>query len=100
VSGILLARSTRSALLCLLGVLASMPGADGAGPGPTDELGGAIDRVLAVLDDPALKEPARAVEAYAHRSHPRLLEITGARPFASVRSVGVTRSGRGRRRRG
>ena len=56
----LLARSTRFALLCLLGVLASMPAADSAGSGPTEQLRGAIDRVLAVLDDPALKEPARA----------------------------------------
>jgi phospholipid transport system substrate-binding protein len=63
VSGTLLARSTRFTLLCLLGVLATMA-ADGAGPGPTEQLRGAIDRVLAVLDDPALKAPARAADRH------------------------------------
>ena len=58
------ARATRVALLCLPGVMAAMPAADGAGPGPTEQLRGAIDRVLEVLDDPALKEPARAADRH------------------------------------
>lgn len=60
----LVARSLRFALLCLLGVLAALPAADGAGPGPTEQLRGAIDRVLEVLDDPALKEAARAADRH------------------------------------
>src|SRR5512144_369981 len=38
------------------------PGASGAGSGPTEQLKGAIDRVLQVLEDPALKGEARAAE--------------------------------------
>jgi phospholipid transport system substrate-binding protein len=64
VSATLLPRSTRFALLCFLCVLASIPAAGGAGPGPTEQLRGAIDRVLAVLDDPALKTPARAADRH------------------------------------
>lgn len=42
--------------------LAWAPGASGAGSGPTEQLKGAIDRVLQVLEDPALKGEARAAE--------------------------------------
>jgi phospholipid transport system substrate-binding protein len=53
--------------LCLL--LAWTPTADATGPGPTEQLKGAIDRVLGVLEDPALKaapaERRRAVRQIA-----------------------------------
>ena len=60
--------STRFALpvVCLLCVLAAGPAAGAAGPGPTEQLKGPIDRVLRVLEDPALKDAARA--AHRHRS--------------------------------
>jgi phospholipid transport system substrate-binding protein len=43
-------------------LLAWAPAAGASGPGPTEQLKGAIDRVLVVLEDPALKAPARAAE--------------------------------------
>ena len=46
-------------LLAAVTLLGVRPAA--AGP-PTDQLKGAIDRVLAILQDPALKEPARLEE--------------------------------------
>ena len=49
-------------LVCLLCALAVVPAAHGAGPGPTEQLRRAIDRVLRVLEDPALKGEARAAE--------------------------------------
>ncbi|HSB41881.1 MAG TPA: ABC transporter substrate-binding protein [Methylomirabilota bacterium] len=54
----------RLALLVLgvLAVLAWAPAAGGSGPGPTEQLKGAIDRVLVVLEDPALKAPPQAAE--------------------------------------
>ncbi|HEX4995003.1 MAG TPA: ABC transporter substrate-binding protein [Methylomirabilota bacterium] len=52
------------ALLCLLGVLAAIPAADGAGPGPTEQLRGAIDQILQVLEDPALKGSVRAADRH------------------------------------
>lgn len=42
--------------------LAWAPGAGGAGSGPAEQLKGAIDRVLQVLEDPALKGESRAAE--------------------------------------
>lgn len=60
----LVAGSTGLALLCLLGVLAAMPAADGAGPGPTEQLRGAIDQILQVLEDPALKGSVRAADRH------------------------------------
>lgn len=60
----LVAGSTGLALLCLLGVLAEMPAADGAGPGPTEQLRGAIDQILQVLEDPALKGSVRAADRH------------------------------------
>jgi phospholipid transport system substrate-binding protein len=60
----LVARPTRFALLCLLGVVAAMPAAHGAGPTPTEQLRTAIDRVLEVVDDPALKDAARAADRH------------------------------------
>jgi phospholipid transport system substrate-binding protein len=44
--------------------LAWAPGAGGVGSGPTEQLKGAIDRVLQVLEDPALKGEARAAERH------------------------------------
>jgi phospholipid transport system substrate-binding protein len=46
----------------LVCTLAWAPTAGGAGAGPTEQLKGAIDRVLQVLEDPALKGEARAAE--------------------------------------
>jgi phospholipid transport system substrate-binding protein len=43
-------------------LLAWAPAAGASGPGPTEQLKGAIDRVLVVLEDPALKAPPRAAE--------------------------------------
>lgn len=60
----LVAGSTGLALLCLLGVLAAIPAADGAGPGPTEQLRGAIDQILQVLEDPALKGKVRAADRH------------------------------------
>jgi len=60
----LVAGSTGLALLCLLGVLAAIPAADGAGPGPTEQLRGAIDQILQVLEDPALKGSVRAADRH------------------------------------
>jgi phospholipid transport system substrate-binding protein len=60
----LVARSTRFALLCLLGVLAAITAADGAGPGPTEQLRGAIDQILQILEDPALKGSVRAADRH------------------------------------
>jgi phospholipid transport system substrate-binding protein len=56
--------STRFArwVACLLCVLAAGPAADAAGPGPTEQLKGTIDRVLQVLEDPALKVEAKAAQ--------------------------------------
>ena len=56
--------STRFALpvVCLLCVLAAGPAAGAAGPGPTEQLKGTIDRVLQVLEDPSLKVEARAAQ--------------------------------------
>jgi phospholipid transport system substrate-binding protein len=51
-------------VVCLLCALAVVPAADGAGPGPTEQLRGAIDRVLQVLEDPALKGEARAADRH------------------------------------
>jgi phospholipid transport system substrate-binding protein len=68
----LVARSTRCALLCLLGVVATLSAAHGAGSGPTEQLRGAIDRVLEVLDDPALKDAARAADR--HRTVRRIAD--------------------------
>jgi phospholipid transport system substrate-binding protein len=60
----LVVASTRIALgvVCLLCVLAAGPAADGAGPGPTEELKASIDRVLQVLEDPDLKVGAKAAQ--------------------------------------
>lgn len=60
----LVAGSTGLALLCLLGVLATIPAADGAGPGPTEQLRGAIDQILQILEDPALKGSVRAADRH------------------------------------
>jgi phospholipid transport system substrate-binding protein len=49
-------------LVWLLCALAVVPAAHGAGPGPTEQLRGAIDRVLRVLEDPALKGEARVAD--------------------------------------
>jgi phospholipid transport system substrate-binding protein len=46
----------------VLCILAWAPATDGSGAGPAEELKGAIDRVLRVLEDPALKEAPRADE--------------------------------------
>jgi phospholipid transport system substrate-binding protein len=48
--------------LGVLVVLAWAPAAGASGPGPTEQLKGAIDRVLRVLEDPALKAAPRAAE--------------------------------------
>jgi phospholipid transport system substrate-binding protein len=58
--------STRFALrvVCLLCALAAVPAANGAGPGPTEQLKGPIDRVLQVLEDPALKGEAKAADRH------------------------------------
>jgi phospholipid transport system substrate-binding protein len=58
--------STRFALrvVCLLCALAAVPAANGAGPGPTEQLKGVIDRVLEVLEDPALKGEAKAADRH------------------------------------
>ncbi len=66
--------STRFALgvVCLLCALAAVPAADGAGPGPTEQLKGSIDRVLEVLEDPALKGEARAADR--HRAVRRIAD--------------------------
>jgi len=48
--------------LSVLCLVAWAPAIDGSGAGPADELKGAIDRVLRVLEDPALKEAARVGE--------------------------------------
>jgi phospholipid transport system substrate-binding protein len=50
--------------MCLACALAWAPGASGAGSGPTEQLKGPIDRVLQVLEDPALKGEARAAERH------------------------------------
>lgn len=60
----LVAGSTGLVLLCLLGVLAAIPAADGAGPGPTEQLRGAIDQILQILEDPALKGSVRAADRH------------------------------------
>jgi len=44
--------------------LAWAPAAGEAGSGPTEQLKGAVDRVLQVLEDPALKGEARAAERH------------------------------------
>jgi phospholipid transport system substrate-binding protein len=49
-------------VLGLLWVLAWAPAGEGGGPGPTEQLRGAVDRVLRVLEDLALKDAARAAE--------------------------------------
>ncbi len=49
-------------VLSVLCVLAWAPATDGSGAGPAEELKGAIDRILRVLEDPALKEAPRADE--------------------------------------
>jgi phospholipid transport system substrate-binding protein len=56
--------STRFVLrvICLLCALATGPAADAAGPGPTKQLKGSIDRVLRVLEDPDLKSAAKAAQ--------------------------------------
>ena len=57
--------STARRLLRALGalvILAWAPGVGASGPGPTEQLKGAIDRVLRVLEDPELKAPPRAAE--------------------------------------
>jgi phospholipid transport system substrate-binding protein len=51
-------------VMCLACALAWAPGASGAGSGPTEQLKGPIDRVLQVLEDPALKGEARAAERH------------------------------------
>lgn len=51
-------------VMCLACALAWAPGAGGAGSGPTEQLKGPIDRVLQVLEDPALKGEARAAERH------------------------------------
>ena len=51
-------------LIGLACTLAWAPGAGEAGSGPTEQLKGAIDRVLQVLEDPALKGEARAAERH------------------------------------
>lgn len=70
----LAAARTRFALpaIWLLCVLAAVPAAHGAGPGPTEQLKGAIDRVLEVLEDPALKGEARAGDR--HRAVRRIAD--------------------------
>jgi phospholipid transport system substrate-binding protein len=61
------------ALICLACTLACAPGAaGGAGSGPTEQLKGAIDRVLQALEDPALKGEARAAER--HRALRRIAD--------------------------
>ncbi|MBM3222146.1 MAG: ABC transporter substrate-binding protein [Candidatus Rokubacteria bacterium] len=52
---------TAAALAVVLGVAVASPAS--AGP-PTDALSGYVDRLFAVLDDPKLKEPGRAVERH------------------------------------
>jgi phospholipid transport system substrate-binding protein len=47
--------------LLLIGVLCGPSWAPGAGPGPTDQLRSAIDRVLQVLEDPVLKQESQTV---------------------------------------
>ena len=57
--------STARRLLRALGalvILAWAPAVGASGPGPTEQLKGAIDRVLRVLEDPGLKAPPRAAE--------------------------------------
>jgi phospholipid transport system substrate-binding protein len=51
-----------AAMLCLLGLLAGAPAADGVGGSPTEQLRSSIDQVLQVLEDPALRGEARAAE--------------------------------------
>jgi phospholipid transport system substrate-binding protein len=52
--------SRRPAILALLGVMAL--GAPAGAGAPTDQLKGATDRVLGILQDPQLKDPARVDE--------------------------------------
>jgi phospholipid transport system substrate-binding protein len=52
-------RLVTTILIAALGLVAGSPAH--AGP-PTDQLKGGVDRVLAILQDPALKQPAKADE--------------------------------------
>jgi phospholipid transport system substrate-binding protein len=52
---------TAAALAVVLGVAVASPAS--AGP-PTEALSGYVDRLFAVLDDPTLKEPGRALERH------------------------------------
>jgi len=54
----------RLTILGLSGLLALLPGSAGAGA-PTDELRAAAERVIQILDDPALQAEARAPERQA-----------------------------------
>jgi phospholipid transport system substrate-binding protein len=60
----LAAASARRALSVawLLCALVAVPAARGAAPGPAEQLKASVDRVLEVLEDPALKAEARAAE--------------------------------------
>lgn len=49
-------------IACLLLVLSAAPDARGAAAGPTEQLKAAIDQVLQILDDPALKLEGRRAE--------------------------------------
>jgi phospholipid transport system substrate-binding protein len=49
--------------VCLLAIVGAVGAA--AGAGPTEQLKAAIDRVLLILNDPALTGPARAAERHA-----------------------------------
>ena len=53
------ARFVAIAVVC---VLAASPGTEAAVAGPADQLKAVIDRVLRVLEDPALKPPAKRAE--------------------------------------
>jgi phospholipid transport system substrate-binding protein len=70
VRAVLAAGSTHLVLLCLAGVLAVTSVAEGAGP--TEQLKGAIDRVLEVLRDPTLEGAARAADR--HRAVRRIAD--------------------------
>src|SRR5262245_47881541 len=52
-------RLVTTVLIAALGLVAGWPAHAGA---PTDQLKGGVDRVLAILQDPALKQPSKADE--------------------------------------
>jgi hypothetical protein len=74
----LVAVSTRFvlAVVCLLCALAAVSAADG---GPAEQLTGAINRILEVLEDPALKGEVRAATAIGPSDRSRMRSSTSRR---------------------